>query len=81
MRTILVISTKEFGENICAIRKRLGWSAEYFCQYFDIEPWMLERIEMGDYRSGYDIYVDSFWKILKFTGIEDKKLIFDSFYE
>ena len=44
MRTILVISTESFSENIRALRNGLGWSKAYFCQYFDMEPWMLEHI-------------------------------------
>ena len=76
MRTILVISTESFSENIRALRNGLGWSKAYFCQYFDMEPRMLERIESGDYMNGLDIYLDSFQNILKLSGMDQDLLIY-----
>ena len=65
MRAILVISSEEFSLNMRALRKHLGWTPEYFCRHYRIEPWMLERIEQGDYEHGLHIYLDSMLDILK----------------
>ena len=76
MRTIMVISTRQFSDNIRRIRKDLGWSREEFCRHFDMELWMLEGIEEGDYRKGFDIYLDSCAAIRKFTGMTDEELVY-----
>ena len=75
MRTIVVISTEAFAHNIRAIRKYLGWTSDYFCRHFEMEPWMLDRIETGDFRKGFDIYLDSLCTIAKVMDLHKDHLI------
>ena len=80
MRTILVISTEAFGENIRSLRKHLGWSKEEFCRYFELEPWMIERMETGDHEDGFDIFLDSFHKILNTFSLDEETFLFGNIF-
>ena len=76
MRTIFVVATENFARNIQAIRNYKGWTREYFCEYYKIEPWMLERIENGDPEYGFDMYLDSVMAIEKDFSLDDQILCF-----
>ena len=76
MKPILVLCVDSFAKNILLIRNHLGLTNEEFCRQFEMEQWMLERIENGDPYYGFDIYVDSFRKILSSFVLDGDKFIF-----
>ena len=80
MRTILVISTQQFSDNIRMLRKGLGWTRKVFCLRFDMELWMLDQIEMGNSEDGFDIYLDSFRRILNYFDLDGERLVYDNIY-
>ena len=57
MKPILVLCVDSFAKNILLIRNHLGLTNEEFCRQFEMEQWMLERIENGDPYFGFDIYL------------------------
>ena len=76
MKPILVLSTEAFAKNILFLRDRMGLSNADFCRQFDMELWMMDRIENDDPDDGFDIYVDSFRKILTTFDLNGETFIF-----